>query len=159
MALIHEKMYHSSELSKIDFSDYAQSIVNEISSMYLDDYKKVNMITELEKVYLDIESAIPCGLILNEVVTNIFKYAFPIDFEGEPAITLKISQKGDKRVEMSIADNGIGISEDMDTKKSDTLGLQLIHILAENQLKGSVTVNRNNGTAFIFSFPMKKISL
>ena len=157
MALIHEKMYHSSELSKIDFSDYARSIVNEISSMYLDDYKDVTMVNELEKVYLDIENAIPCGLILNEVVTNIFKYAFPENYRENPRITLKIDQTDDDRVEVTIADNGIGMSADIDIKKSNTLGLQLIHILAENQLKGTVTVTRDNGTCFIFSFPIKKV--
>ncbi|HPI89438.1 MAG TPA: PAS domain-containing protein [Spirochaetota bacterium] len=156
MALVHEKMYHSSELSKIDFSDYARSIVNEIIGVNIKESSDIAVNMDFEHVHLDIETAIPCGLILNELVTNIFKYAFPPHFSGDPEINLRIKSGQGDTVDLFIADNGVGLPDEIDFRNTDTLGLQLIIILAENQLKGTVEVIRNRGTGFHIVFPVNR---
>jgi two-component sensor histidine kinase len=154
MALVHEKMYHTAELSKIDFSDYALSMINEIVIANSNHGSRPEILSDLAPVFLDIESAIPCGLIINELVTNIFKYAFPEGFAGERRITLKIYSPEPGIAEMFIADNGAGIPGAIDIRSTETLGLRLVVTLAEIQLKGKVSFNADHGSAFTITFPI-----
>ncbi|HRZ25850.1 MAG TPA: PAS domain-containing protein [Spirochaetota bacterium] len=154
MALVHEKMYHAIEMSKIDFGDYARSIVNELLSMHRGGKPDIVVKNDFDKVYLDIENAIPCGLILNELVTNIFKYAFPESYSGTPEITLKIKFRQIDMIEMYIGDNGVGLPADVDVRNSDTLGLQLVKILTESQLRGSLELLKGQGAVFVITFPL-----
>jgi two-component sensor histidine kinase len=101
-------------------------------------------------ISLDINTAIPCGLIINELVTNSLKHAFPDGKEGE--INIAIRSMDENTIELVVGDNGIGISNDVDFKTTRSLGLQLVTMLAENQLHGEINLNRNKGTEFTITF-------
>ncbi|MGZ7119167.1 MAG: histidine kinase N-terminal 7TM domain-containing protein [Methanobacterium sp.] len=147
MALVHEKLYQSKDLSEINFSDYIKSLLTEIQGSY-----KLNTQIEteinIEDIYLDIEKAIPCGLIINELISNIFKHAFKDREKGH--IILNFSKKHDL-YELVVQDDGIGIPHDINMNNNNTLGLKLVDALV-NQLHGTVEVNRNNGTQFVIKF-------
>jgi two-component sensor histidine kinase len=96
------------------------------------------------------DMAIPCGLIINELVTNSLKYAFPVGRKGE--INIAFSQDNSNIYELFVGDNGVGISEDMDIKNTDSLGLRLVTMLVIDQLEGEIDLKRNNGTKFSIKF-------
>ncbi|MGC9517059.1 MAG: PAS domain S-box protein [Methanomicrobiales archaeon] len=150
MAMIHEKLYQSEDLARINFKDYIVSLGSELFASYkVEPRIKLNM--EVEKVMLDINTAIPCGLILNELLTNAIKHAFPQDMKGK----IDIQMAGhDDSFELIISDNGIGFPEDIDFKKTETLGLQIVNNLVR-QLDGTIKLDRDNGTEFKIIF--KKI--
>lgn len=174
MALIHEKLYRSKDLARIDFNDYIKTLVNDLFLTYKVSTGKVALKMNIETVSFGIDTAIPCGLIVNELVTNSLKYAFPGERDGEIKISLhKIadyksetstladgkSPKPRTRAdvaaeifELTVSDNGTGIPKDMDIRKIESLGLRLIINLAEKQLQGKVELNRNNGTKFQIKF-------
>jgi two-component system, sensor histidine kinase PdtaS len=144
MAMIHENIYKSSTLSNINFKKYIKELVNVILNTY--GCQGIEIRLEVEDIRLDIDTAIPCGLIINELVTNSVKYAFP---HGKGTITIKF--KFEETYELIIADNGIGLPHDFDYKKTDTLGLQLVDSLVK-QLNGQITLERSQGTEFNIKF-------
>ena len=150
MALVHEHLYHSADLAKIGFKDYLKNLCQELFRTYCTDSCGVGLEVDAEAVTLDIERAIPCGLIINELLTNALKYAFPGKRKG--AIRVEIRNAPGSEVEIAVSDNGVGIPQTLDIKKVQTLGLQLITTLAENQLKGSVELERQGGTRFTIRF-------
>jgi two-component sensor histidine kinase len=99
-------------------------------------------------LYLNLDASIPCGLIINEIVSNSLKYAFPNNRDGIIFVTLKVDNN---KVNIEIGDNGIGIPQDIDVKNTQTLGLQLVDTLIE-QINGKLTLNRNKGTIFSIDF-------
>jgi two-component sensor histidine kinase len=111
---------------------------------------KITLATEIEDVSLGIDSAINCGLIINELVSNSLKYAFPEDKKGSISIIFH-SLNGDG-IELIINDNGIGIPDDVDLRSTNTLGLQLVAILVENNLKGEIRLDKTHGTGFHIKF-------
>ena len=148
MSLVHEKLYQSRDLAKIPFEEYINDLVSNIFQSYVVGKTRLNI--NIEDVQLDIDYAIPCGLIINELVTNSLKYAFPDGREGEIRIVLRRADKD--MYELVIGDNGVGLPEDLDFKKTDSLGMHLVTILAENQLHGEINLNRNSGTEFQIKF-------
>jgi two-component sensor histidine kinase len=104
----------------------------------------------MEKVKVTIDSAIPCGLIMNELISNIYKHAFPDDHSGEIHVSLKKTE--DEEIEFIVSDNGIGIPDKLDIRKVESLGLQSVVALAEHQLFGSVNLVKDNGTQFQIRF-------
>ncbi len=149
MALIHEKLYRSEDFTRINFNEYIKELVSEL----LHSYKASDRITlhvDTDSVALDVDSAVPCGLIINELVTNSIKYAFPNNKPGEISISLHRNNEGE--VELVVSDNGIGIPDTVDIRKTDSLGLRLVTLLAENQLGGRIDLNTNNGTEFKIRF-------
>ena len=150
MALVHEKLYQSGDLENINFTEYITDMVNNLVQSYGSQDITVNM--EKDDIWLGVDTAVPCGLIVNELVTNVLKHAFP-DRKGE--ITVSIHDfKG--TVELVIADNGIGIPEGIDFRTTETLGLQLVSILAEDQLGGEIQLIKNKGTEFRIRFKTEK---
>ena len=151
MALIHEKLYQSKDLARIDFSDYTKSLVNNLVSMYRAGMEDIDIKLEMEEFYLDINTAIPLGLIINELVSNSLKHAFPDGGKpkGEISISLRSDDKG--RSTLLIGDNGVGLPEDLDLNKIDSLGLQLVNDLVD-QIDGSLELQRRGGTAFKIAF-------
>lgn len=105
---------------------------------------------DINHISLDINTAIPCGLIINELVTNSLKHAFPEGKEGE--IKISLHSMNENTFELMVGDNGIGISEDVDFRSIKSLGLQLVVLLAENQLHGAVNLDMSKGTEFIITF-------
>ena len=151
MALVHEKLYRAKDLSRIDFAEYAQQLVTMLARSYRTASKPVNVRFELAKVRLNLDTSVPCGLILNELVSNALKYAFPNDglVEAEVTVTLSIEKEGFHL--LTISDNGVGIPEEIDISNTPTLGLQVVSMLSE-QLGGSVQLERGNGTKFRVMF-------
>jgi len=150
MALVHEKLYQSRDFTKIDFNIYARDLVKGLFHSYGDISNSIVTDIKVENVSLGIDSAIPCGLIINELVTNSLKHAFPDGRKGE--IKVFLGQIGENEFELVVHDDGIGIPEGIDFDNSNTLGLHLVKILAENQLHGEINVDRENGTGFKINF-------
>ena len=149
MALIHEKLYQSENFAQINVQEYINDLASNLMGFY---GRKGNAELEInvENIPLDINYAVPCGLILNELITNSFKYAFPGDRHGKIKITF---QKGDgNMIHFSVSDDGIGIPGDMDIRNTKSLGMHLIIALAENQLHGEIILNRERGTEFKINF-------
>jgi PAS domain S-box-containing protein len=150
MSLVHEKLYQSKDLAKIDFNEYINDMVAELIQSYEFNAGKITLNMNIENIPLDIGFAIPCGLIINELVTNSLKYAFPAGTQGEIRITLRSTDEN--MLELMVSDNGIGIPEDLDFRKTESLGLHLITTLAENQLHGEISLDRSKGTEFQIKF-------
>jgi len=150
MSLIHEKLYHSRDLTKIDFNDYVRDLVYDLFEYYGANTGSIALNINVENVSLGIDSAIPCGLIINELVTNSLKYAFPDGRKGELNVSLRPID--DNMIELIIGDNGIGIPEELDFRNTRSLGLHLVTILVENQLHGEINLDRSKGTEFQIKF-------
>jgi len=150
MALIHEKIYQTKDFANIEFSEYAKSLTKDLFRLYGINAEKVKLRIEIGHVALGLDNAIPCGLIINELISNSLKYAFPKDREGEIKIVLQAINSDE--IELTVGDNGVGIPEEIDIRKTESLGLQLVHILTEKQLEGTLALDRDGGTAFKIRF-------
>ena len=153
MALIHQRLYDSSDLKRIDFGDYIKTLANDMFHTYVPNSNIVKLNINVEDVMLDVNTAIPLGLILNELLSNSMKYAFPTELSnnftnGNINVNLYKSEKG---YTLSVEDDGIGFPEDIDIENTDSLGLQLIHSLT-NQIDGTIHLDRTNGTSFKIEF-------
>lgn len=148
MALIHEKLYQSQDLANIDFSDYIESLAHHLFHSYTANPDLVTLSTDVD-VSLDIDHAIPCGLIVNELLSNSLKHAFPDNRRG--IMTLYFRPAG-KDLMLRFSDDGIGLPAGMDFRNTDSLGLQLITTLT-NQLNGRVEHRGQVGTEFEIVFP------
>jgi two-component system, sensor histidine kinase PdtaS len=149
MAMIHEKLYKSRNFSEINFADYIRSLVSDLFYSYGVDSNRVKTIILLEEVMMGLETAIPCGLIVSELVTNTLKYAFPHQEKGEFKIELHSDSNG--FYDLIISDNGVGMPENINFDETDTLGLQLVSSLV-NQLEGTIELSRDKGTKFKIKF-------
>ena len=150
MSLVHEKLYRSKDLAKIDFYEYINDLVANLFQSYNSNSGNILLNMNIENIQLDIDFAIPCGLIINELVTNSLKYAFPAGRKGE--IKVSFFKTDENMLELVIGDNGIGISKDLDFRKTESLGLHLVTILAENQLHGEINLILKGGTEFHIKF-------
>jgi PAS domain S-box-containing protein len=148
MAIIHERLYQSVDLKRIDFGDYVRTLSNELFHAYADDSGRIKLKINLDAIFVDINIAIPLGLIINELITNSLKHAFPKGRGGE--ITLDFHKKEDS-FELTVKDNGIGFPEDLDYRSTSSLGLQLVNSLTE-QIDGKVEMDGSNGTCFKITF-------
>ena len=153
MVLGHEKLYQSENLAKIDLKEYIETIGETLFYTYGVDRGRIALNIDIQKVFLDISTAIPCALIINEVLSNALKYAFPNDRKGEVAISLK--DAGDKKMELKIKNNGICLPEDFDLRNASSLGLQMVNILVK-QLGGEVKISKKNGAEFQILFKEHK---
>ncbi len=149
MALIHEKLYKSKDMAHIDFNLYIKDLAKELSRSYVVDTNMIALNVNVENVFLEIETAIPCGLIINELISNSLNYAFPEGRKGEIKTLLRFINKDD--LELVVSDNGIGLPKDLDIKKTESLGLQLVDTLSK-QLQGEMEINRTGGTEFKIKF-------
>lgn len=148
MSFIHESLYQTRDFSGIEFSDYILSLVNNLIHSYSLSVGRINLVTEFEKVFLSLDQAIPCGLIVNELVSNALKYAFPGDGAGEIFMSLK---EQEKQIALNISDNGVGLPVSLDVENSDTLGLQLVYTLID-QLDAKISVTSSKGTNYLITF-------
>jgi PAS domain S-box-containing protein len=148
MAMIHQKLYQSGNFEQIEMGEYIEFLVNGLFSSYGVDSDKIKLKTEMQKVYLDIDNAIPLGLIINEIVTNSIKHAFPGELKGK--IFIKMAQDK-KNILIVASDNGVGLPEDLDVEKTESLGMQLVNNLIR-QIDGEVELKRTEGTEFCIKF-------
>ncbi|MGQ9671912.1 MAG: PAS domain S-box protein [Candidatus Aminicenantales bacterium] len=149
MALVHEKLYQSQDLSRINFADYIRNLSIHLFHVHQVDSSRVQLKQELEDIQLDINTAIPCGLILNELVSNCLKHAFSDGRSGEVRIQLK-RQDGENLL-LVVSDNGVGLPESLDIEKTSTLGLQILTLLVK-QLDAVLELRRQPGTEFRILF-------
>ncbi len=151
MALIHEHLYRSDDLARIDFSSYLHNLVDSLVQTYRSQSQSLNLKIETDPMLLDMDTAIPCGLIVNELVSNALKHAFPQERTGQIGIVLR-HERDKRQYHLVIGDDGIGIPGDLDYQHTTSLGLQLVNSLAR-QINGTIALCRENGTQFDIRFP------
>ena len=142
MALVHEKLYMSKDLSRIDFSSYLDSLTRHLIQSYQVDPNLIHLELNVENVDLDIHTAVPCGLIVNELVSNSLKHAFPEGRKGRIAVELR---RLDGRLQLKLGDDGIGFPEGFDLKNTETLGMQIVMLLV-SQIEGTIELRREDGS-------------
>lgn len=156
MALIHEKLYNSMDLKRINFGEYIRTLTKDLFRTYMSDSGHVRLDMDVEDIMLDINTAVPIGLIVNELVSNSMKHAFPAVYDHGPAnevmgeINVNFKSDGDDFI-LTVKDNGIGFPEELDFKNTDTLGLRLVNSLTD-QIHGKIQLKVDNGTEFKITF-------
>jgi len=149
MALVHEYLYATEHLDRVNFREYIQSLSTELRLSYAVS-DEITFAFEIAEIDLPVHRAIPCGLILNELLSNALKYGFPNNRRGK--ITVRFERLETDELSLSCTDDGVGIPETLDWQNAKSLGLRIIHILA-NQLDGKLTLHRlGNGTQFELKF-------
>ena len=148
MSFIHETLYQSSDFSSIEFTDYIKTLGLNLIQSYALQSTEVNLETDFDQIYLNLDQAIPCGLIVNELVSNAMKYAFV----GKPkgTITIRIKES-ENTIELEVKDNGVGLPESYNPEESDSLGIYLVYALVE-QLDASLSIDNKHGTSFLITF-------
>jgi two-component sensor histidine kinase len=149
MALVHEKLYQSKDLGRVEMAEYTRQLLNDLFQVNGAVAAKLRLELELEPVLLPVDVAIPCGLILNELTTNAIKHAFHNRPSGRIAVRLRAAPE--ETVQLIFADDGQGFASHVDWREADTLGLQLVRMLTE-QLQGTIEVVNGHGTTFRLSF-------
>jgi two-component system, sensor histidine kinase PdtaS len=152
MAIIHELLYSSKNLSKINVNDYFRELVRFISETYnVNKNVSVELKIKVKEKYIDIDVAIPCGIIINELLSNAFKYAFPDKQKGKVYIEFRAIVHPKYKYRLIVSDNGIGMKGKINFSNPATLGLQLINSLTE-QLGGNLEIKKEKGLSFTFCF-------
>tara|TARA_Y100000294_G_scaffold177566_1_gene203393 strand:- start:1976 stop:3796 length:1821 start_codon:yes stop_codon:yes gene_type:complete len=159
MSMIHEKLYKSKNLAKINIMDYIKDLANDMLGLYKINANNVVLKLSDEDIYFGIDIAVPFGLLINELLSNCLKYAFPDDRKGEIKIFLrKFIEEGTKNrgdieiIELILSDNGAGLPDNIDYRNTKSLGMQLVTSLAEKQLGGKIELNQDRGTEFNIRF-------
>lgn len=151
LSLVHDKLYRSNDLASVQIGDYISSLVHTLVGSYAAEGHQIGVLVEATGIVLRLEHAVPCALIVNELVTNSFKYAFPdSEKSGEIRVTIESISPGKYRMEVS--DNGVGLPPAIDLTTVGSLGLRIVTVLA-GQLGASVQFGRKGGTRFRFEFP------
>ncbi|OPY30209.1 MAG: sensory histidine kinase AtoS [Methanocella sp. PtaU1.Bin125] len=148
MALVHEKLYQSSDLASVDFSSYIERLVTNLFRSYSGSGGNVNLHLDIRDVFLNVDTAVPCGLIVNELVTNALKYAFPAGRDGTVSVLMRA--EGDRYV-LEVGDDGVGMAPGFDIEKSESLGLQLVAMLV-GQIDGTIKTDTSKGTRYVITF-------
>ncbi len=156
MALIHEKLYLSSDLARIDFNEYVQDLAANLCRVHDLPADKIDVQIKVDDIRLSLDTAVPCGLIINELVINALKHAFPGNNGGKIHIGLSRAEPMPNNTELNtlvleVGDDGIGLPTSFDVKKTASLGLRLVYTLAD-QLKGTIQLHRGNGTVYKIRF-------
>lgn len=152
MALIHDRLYQSSHLKSIDIGDYIQTLAADLFRTYVTDSERISLNFDVEDVMMDINTMIPLGLIVNELLSNCLKHAFPDERSGQIDITFHYNPP---KYRLTVTDNGVGFPENIDYRKTKSLGLRLVNILTD-QIDGTMEFNGENGTQFCIEFEEKK---
>lgn len=155
MALVHEQLYGSSDLGQLNFSQYLQALVDKLFESYNFSEQGIQVLIDAKPVYLNVETAHPCGLIVNELIANSLEHAFPDKRKGH--IWLTMYQNQNSQINLTIKDDGVGFPAGLDFKNTESLGLQLVCTLIE-QLEGTIELDRTNGTCFKITFVELKYS-
>jgi two-component sensor histidine kinase len=144
MALVHERLYRSDDISSIDLSDYVQYMATSLFKFYGITSATMRLVVDISKIRVDINRAIPLGLMINELLSNSLKHAFPADRKG--TITV-LGKKDDGTIQIIVQDDGVGIPESLDWKNTESLGMRLVDSMTE-QLQGTIELDRTGGTKF-----------
>lgn len=144
MALVHEKLYQSHDFARINLAEYIKDLVQNVLNSYEGSQERIILEMDCEPVWININTAIPCALIINELVTNSVKHAFP--HEGTGKIIIQLRQEGDQ-ITITCTDTGVGLPHDINLHETSTLGLKLVQALTQ-QLKGEIKILKGKGTSF-----------
>ncbi|MBD2628404.1 GAF domain-containing protein [Trichormus variabilis] len=150
ISLIHKNLYTSPNIGQLDIFEYINNLTSSLLTSYQIVPDKIILETQIDSVKLNVDEAIACGLVVNELISNAIKHAFPNQQQG--LIIIKL-HKLDNNIELVVQDNGIGLPEGLDWKNTNSLGLSLVYDLVTEQLEGNITVERNQGTLFHIQFP------
>ncbi|MGB9979302.1 PAS domain S-box protein [Methanobacterium sp.] len=150
MAMVHEKLYQSEDLKDINFKEYIENLVSDLFYSYGIKKGTIDLQIDADNLEIDLDTAIPCGLIINELVTNSLKYAFPGP-NGKAVVKVELKKLQQDKLKLVISDNGRGLPDNLDIENVETLGLKMVTILV-NQLKGTLELDRTNGTEFKILF-------
>jgi PAS domain S-box-containing protein len=156
MALIHEKLYRSEDLARVDFGSYVQDLATFLFRSYRSRRGAVHLSVDADGVSLPIDAAVPCGLIINELVSNALKHAFSDGREGEIRVTLGADAA--RRIRLTISDNGVGFPAEVDYRETPSLGLQLVNTLVD-QLDGEIELYNGKGSRFEITFAAPEAAL
>ena len=149
MALVHEKLYRSDDLAKVNFCEYIRSLGRHLIISYGTNSTAIDLDVSVKDVFLDINTSIPCGLIINELISNSLKHAFSGRKKGKIRVVLQSEKNG--MYKLVVSDDGVGLPKNLDAKKTESLGLQLVTMLVE-QLQGTLNIDNNKGTSFEIVF-------
>jgi two-component sensor histidine kinase len=149
MAQIHDSLYSTEQIGEIDLAKYVRELAEMAISSFQSDIIRIRSRFDLTPLLLSMNQAVPCGLIVNELVTNVFKYAYPNGESGE--IYIGVKPTGDDGVSITISDNGVGMPDGLDWKRSNSLGLRIINILT-GQLGGTIELDAQHGASFTLKF-------
>ncbi|MFW9265280.1 histidine kinase dimerization/phosphoacceptor domain -containing protein, partial [Nostoc sp. CALU 546] len=149
ISLIHKNLYTSANIGQIDVADYIHNLAASLLISYQIWPGRIGLETDIDSVSLNVDQAIACGLVINELISNALKHAFPNQQAGTISIALRNIGNS---IEMTIRDNGIGLPDNLDWKNTDSLGLSLVYDLVIEQLEGDITLERNHGTGFKIQF-------
>ena len=150
MSMVHQKLYQAKDLSHINLKEYIKDLVNHLMISYHIRPETISVNLELEDVLVLIDSAIPFSQVLNELVSNVFKHAFPNNAKGE--LSIRLFKEEDETINIHLSDNGVGIPKDIDLEIVNTIGIQTVYSLAKHQLKGEVNYKTDNGLKWQISF-------
>jgi len=149
MSFVHESLYQSDTLSEVNFAEYIRNIATNLYHSYGRPQGGIDLRFDLEPVFINLDTSIPCGLVINELVSNALKYAFEGREKG--TIDIHLSRLSEKKLRLKVEDDGVGLPENFDVETAESLGLQLVTTLA-TQVSGTLTVERENGTRFTLDF-------
>jgi PAS domain S-box-containing protein len=149
MSLIHQKLYQTKNFSEVNFGEYILTLVNQLFKVYSVPPDKIRVVPDLQDVILDVKQAIPCGLLVNELISNVLKHAFPHEKKGE--MLIELSRMDDGRTSLQVRDTGVGVPPDFDIKTSDSLGMQLIDDLTM-EIGGVMELDHSRGCCFKILF-------
>jgi PAS domain S-box-containing protein len=152
MAIVHQSLYGSDDLRRVDFAAVLRTLVPHLAASHAIDEQRARITIEATPVHLPLNSAIPCGLIVNELVSNAFKHGFPVGTSGTVLVSLQAPTKDE--VLLVVSDSGVGLPDSFDIATSPSLGLKLVNLLA-SQLDGEITIERRNPTRFTLRFSLQ----
>tara|TARA_R100001129_G_scaffold76552_1_gene52323 strand:- start:87 stop:863 length:777 start_codon:yes stop_codon:yes gene_type:complete len=153
MAQIHQSLYQSEDIAKVNFADFCESLISSLLATFNVDISRVQVKSNLAHVELTIDQAVPCGLIANELITNALKHGFPDGAKGQITVSTQMNEQD--VVTLRVSDNGRGMPDDFTPGTSDGLGLQLIELLAD-QIGGTLDITTNGETTFVINFKIGK---
>ncbi len=161
LALIHEQLYRSRTLAAVNFGQYVETLVYQLCNAYRSHWDTIKVVHRVEDVPLDLDTAIPCSLIVNELVSNAFKHAFPqrggnlFSTNGDPEVRIELYCPNPGECRLVVRDNGVGLPVDFSIETAHSLGLRIVHLLTR-QLRGTLHVARDGGTAVTITFPLER---
>jgi two-component sensor histidine kinase len=151
MSAVHETLNGSENLSEIDLKSYLTKVTTSVFNTFSTDSSKIKLNSDIDESPISLNQAYPLGLVINELISNSLKYAFPKDKTGEITVKMK---KLENKFELIVSDDGIGVPDGFDWRKTNTLGLQLVRDLVEKQLKGTIDLESEKDTSFTIKIPL-----
>jgi two-component sensor histidine kinase len=149
MALIHTQLYESDRFDQIDMQEHCRSLINYLQYLYTKN-QNIHYTLNANNIHLSVTQAIPCGLILNELISNAFKHAFRDTRKGQ--INVLMEKSTEETIFLKVKDNGVGMPKEVNVDQTDSLGLKLVRNLVEKQLGGKLGIKRNKGTEILIEF-------